>query len=348
MKALIKALHRVLAEEDHSIYTDPSGKYWGTRGAGVIFRAKDTGRYLLAHRSKYVNEPGTWGVWGGKIDNNSETPKQAAMREVREEAGFRDAKYSIKHLHQFKDGDFIFDTFLVEVDAEFEPKLDWETQDFGWFEKSKFPPNLHFGLKPLLPKLTTVALVTADAGFMQKLNAEFAKIMAQPAFQKTVIKDAREYSHDMSADEVLERAFGEIYPKWMEDLERRGKFIKGKLQVYRGISVKNPQDIDYKNIGVYWTWDEAKAANYSDSNTALPVTVVKGLVGVDDINLKETLSKLVWPGYEFEESEREIHTKPRRVEIPVRAVPEEYIVEKNTRTKATARICGPGRSRQGL
>jgi len=162
MKTLIKSLHRVLAD-DYSLYTDPSGKYWGNRGAGVIFRAKDTGRYLLAHRSKYVNEPNTWGVWGGKIDDESETPKQAAMREVREEAGFRDDRYSIKHLHQFKDGEFIFDTFLVEVDEEFEPKLDWETQDFGWFEKSKFPSNLHFGLKPLLPKLGTMATASADS-----------------------------------------------------------------------------------------------------------------------------------------------------------------------------------------
>jgi hypothetical protein len=102
-------------------------------------------------------------VWGGKIDDESETPKQAAMREVREEAGFRDDRYSIKHLHQFKDGEFIFDTFLVEVDEEFEPKLDWETQDFGWFEKSKFPSNLHFGLKPLLPKLGTMATASADS-----------------------------------------------------------------------------------------------------------------------------------------------------------------------------------------
>jgi hypothetical protein len=165
--------------------------------------------------------------------------------------------------------------------------------------------------------LGTVATiqVESDTGFMQRLNVEFAKLMSQPAFQKKVIKDAREYSQDMSEEEVLERAFGEIYPKWMEDLERRGKFTKGKLQVYRGISVKTPQDIDYKNIGVYWTWDKAKAANYSDSNTATPVTIVTGLVGVEDIDLKETLSKLVWPGYEFEESEREIHTKPQRVEI---------------------------------
>jgi len=109
--------------------------------------------------------------------------------------------------------------------------------------------------------------------------------MSKPAFQAKVIQDAKEYRQGLS-DEVLERAFGEIYPKWMEDLERRGKLAKGKLQVYRGISVKTPQDIDYKNIGIYWTWDKAKAANYSDKNTSIPVTIVSGLVSIDDIDLE--------------------------------------------------------------
>jgi len=33
--------------------------FWGKRAAGCLFYAKDTGRYLIAHRSNYVLEPNT-------------------------------------------------------------------------------------------------------------------------------------------------------------------------------------------------------------------------------------------------------------------------------------------------
>lgn len=52
---------KALTASDHSVYTDESGKFWGAQGAGAVFVAEDTGRVLLQHRSKYVNEPGTWG-----------------------------------------------------------------------------------------------------------------------------------------------------------------------------------------------------------------------------------------------------------------------------------------------
>ena len=50
--------------------------------------ALDTGRILLPHRSQAVEQPGTWGTWGGAIDGK-EQPKTAALRELREEAGMK-------------------------------------------------------------------------------------------------------------------------------------------------------------------------------------------------------------------------------------------------------------------
>ena len=151
-KKLMIALKKVTGEdEDYSIYTDKSGKFWGNAGAGAIFLAKDTGRYLLAYRSKYVNEPHTWGVWGGAIDGD-ETPKEAAHREIKEEAGYTRG-FGLTHLHTFQSGDFKYDTFLATVPHEFEPKLDWETESFEWFKLDEFPDDLHFGLDPIVPKL---------------------------------------------------------------------------------------------------------------------------------------------------------------------------------------------------
>jgi 8-oxo-dGTP pyrophosphatase MutT (NUDIX family) len=57
----------------------------GRRGAGCLFQAQDTGKICIAHRSNYVEQPSTWGSWGGAIDGN-ESPETAARREVREEA----------------------------------------------------------------------------------------------------------------------------------------------------------------------------------------------------------------------------------------------------------------------
>ena len=150
---VIKALKQITGEDDYSIYTDPSGKFWGNAGAGAVFKAKDTGKYLLAYRSKYVNEPNTWGVWGGAIDEG-ETPEEAVKREVREETGYK-GSYKLKPLHVYKSDDFIYTTFLIEVPTEFEPELDWETEDYGWFSPDEFPDksSLHFGLEPIIPKL---------------------------------------------------------------------------------------------------------------------------------------------------------------------------------------------------
>lgn len=154
--------------------------------------------------------------------------------------------------------------------------------------------------------------VIAAPSFMVELNKKFASLMRNRSIQQQVIKDAIDYSEDMTEDEVLERAFNEIYPAWMEDLERRGTFEDNGLVVYRGISAEGPEDIDKDKVGIYWTWDQGKADNYSGINTELPLQILTALVSIDDIDLKETFVKLVWPGYDFDESEREVTLKSGR------------------------------------
>lgn len=143
---------------EFAISTDKTGKFWGNAGAGGVFFAEDTKRYLLSYRSKYVNEPHTWGVWGGKLDEG-ETPEQAIRREIEEETGYK-GDYQLKLIHVFRKGDFTFHDYLIIVPKEFKPRLDWETEDYGWFKKDEFPKPLHFGLKDFMPKLEEKGIIS--------------------------------------------------------------------------------------------------------------------------------------------------------------------------------------------
>ncbi len=135
----------------HALTTDKSGKFWGDAGAGGVFYSISSKRFLLSYRSAHVNEPHTWGVWGGALDNG-ETPLQAIEREIKEETGYK-GKYKLIPSYVYTKGDFKYHNYIIEVASEFKPKLCWETENFGWFPIDDFPTPLHFGLKALLPML---------------------------------------------------------------------------------------------------------------------------------------------------------------------------------------------------
>ena len=122
--------------------------FWGSAGAGAIFMAKDTGRFLISHRSMAVEQPDTWGTWGGAIDRG-ENPVDAVKREVREETGYT-GNFQIIPLYVFKKDTFRYYNYLVIVDHEFEPHLDWENQGYKWCDYGDWPKPLHFGLVSLL------------------------------------------------------------------------------------------------------------------------------------------------------------------------------------------------------
>ena len=138
--------------EEQEEFTDPTtGRFWGNAGAGGLFYAKDTSRYLIAKRSSLVNEPNTWGTWGGKIDGD-ETPEEALEREIREETGYSGG-YDLQWLYTYQDGGFRFDNYLIVVPQEFEPTHSWETSGHKWVEFGDWPKPLHFGLKALIPHI---------------------------------------------------------------------------------------------------------------------------------------------------------------------------------------------------
>lgn len=124
--------------------------FWGKQGAGGLFLAKSTGRLMFAQRSNHVQEPLTWGTWGGAMDQH-ESPKEAALREMFEETKFR-GEAELFPMHVFKDAPsgFTYYNYIAVIEDEFTPRLDWENAGFKWVDYGKWPTPLHPGAKILL------------------------------------------------------------------------------------------------------------------------------------------------------------------------------------------------------
>jgi 8-oxo-dGTP diphosphatase len=146
-------------------------QHWGSAGAaGLLIRHRgDDGqyRYLLQHRSPYVQHGGTWSTPGGAL-HHGETPEQGARREAEEEFG--PLPETLAHHHTFTDdhgagrsvnprcpehgipvnredgapcectrasGGWAYHTVVMDSPGQFSPhgagEGDWETQGHGWF-----------------------------------------------------------------------------------------------------------------------------------------------------------------------------------------------------------------------
>jgi 8-oxo-dGTP pyrophosphatase MutT (NUDIX family) len=132
------------------LYNTNTGLWWGKRGAGVLLYCDKTKRFLISYRSEYVLEPHTWGIWGGKIDED-ENPREAVMREIEEETGYM-GNVDLIDSYVFKDKNFKYYNFIGIVENEFKPILDRETENYKWVtfdELIKIKPK-HFGLAALI------------------------------------------------------------------------------------------------------------------------------------------------------------------------------------------------------
>lgn len=126
---------------------------WGARGAGILVVACDTGRVLLLKRSEEVSAPSTWGTPGGKIDPR-ESARSAAARELEEETGYDGTLIvSAEPIFVFKEPDFTFSTYMGCIAEEFDPWLNWESDDARWCVPGRWPRPLHFGVKALVQEV---------------------------------------------------------------------------------------------------------------------------------------------------------------------------------------------------
>lgn len=111
--------------------------YWGRQGAGTLIFAEDTGRVLLLLRSEAVEDPGLWGIAGGRVEG--ESLREAALCETEEELGPVDIRVDEEPFHVWHapEGTFSYYTFRAAVPTEFSPTLNWENDDFRWVVPSE-------------------------------------------------------------------------------------------------------------------------------------------------------------------------------------------------------------------
>jgi len=113
---------------------------------GVWFYSTSTDRYLYLLRND-PRHPNTWGLPGGKVDNN-ETLIQTIERECFEEMGSMPVYEKLIPLEKFTsaDGKFVYHTFFCTIANEFIPTLNDEHSGWAWISAGSWPKPLHPGL----------------------------------------------------------------------------------------------------------------------------------------------------------------------------------------------------------
>ncbi len=146
-----------------------NSEYWGTKASGIMFISPEDETILLLKRSKFSQEPNTWGIPGGAINEgfyknnhkqNDPEDKiflESAKREVIEELGSFPNTNLLVAITDYKDKDFTYKTFVYAIDLEikenFNIVLNKEHTDYKWFKFTELPKKLHFGVKYSLETL---------------------------------------------------------------------------------------------------------------------------------------------------------------------------------------------------
>jgi len=218
---------------------DSGDNFWGNIGAGILVYAKNTKKFLITYRSAFVNEPHTWGIIGGKLDDDVQSDiETAAKREFKEETQYKGNINELIPLYVFKTdtGSFEYHNFLGIIDNEFKVELDWENEDYKWLtlqELLEINPK-HFGLDNLLNDKKSLDILKK---LEKKTNNEsyFKSLFLKNNFSEIELNSI-------------------INDNYFQDVE----YYDDGLIVYRTISlvkhqVENFMKLNNNGIGEYWT-----------------------------------------------------------------------------------------------
>jgi ADP-ribose pyrophosphatase YjhB (NUDIX family) len=117
-------------------------------GVGTLFVSTETKRILLNLRAPHKTHPMCWSLWGGMVEDN-EQPKEALLRELREEMNFEPDIEKIYpfDVYQSRDKHFKYFSFVCVVKEEFIPELNSESAGYAWIDFGQWPKPMHLGAK---------------------------------------------------------------------------------------------------------------------------------------------------------------------------------------------------------
>lgn len=116
--------------------------------SGGIFLSEKTKRFLFLLRTQ-GRTAGTWGLVGGKKEPEDTTLIDALNREIEEEIKIVPVIKKIIPLELFvsSDQNFQYNTYVLIVEDEFMPTLNYEHAGYAWVSYGQWPQPLHKALK---------------------------------------------------------------------------------------------------------------------------------------------------------------------------------------------------------
>jgi 8-oxo-dGTP pyrophosphatase MutT (NUDIX family) len=138
------------------------GGYWGDEASGILPICRETGRICIGLRASWVNQPLTWGNFGGAIGLSHEgeqierlSPNDNAIEEFKEETGY-DGDIEMYPSYVFERDNFKYYNFIGVVENEFELNLSGmehiEVLQIKWvtFDELLSQDKLHTGLSEMI------------------------------------------------------------------------------------------------------------------------------------------------------------------------------------------------------
>lgn len=131
------------------------------RAAGGIVISKSTGNILLGMRSSQVEDPSTYGIFGGRFEDY-ESPEEAVEREIFEETGFPIFGTQLPlSVFYSKENDFAYHTQIAMAPNDFKSELNWEHDKAEWMSLEQVlaipKDKIHHGLAKTLENPDVIA-----------------------------------------------------------------------------------------------------------------------------------------------------------------------------------------------